>query len=253
MPRRIVVYALLALFAWATPAIAAIATLEEATAERVLGKPDAPVTIVEYASLGCSHCADFHRDTLPQIKAAYIDTGRVRLVFADFPLGGPAVAASMVARCAPQNAYFGLLDMFFREQARWAGAREPLKEIARIGRFAGLSDKDVDACIGLDPLLAAIRDRAEDASRRHGIDSTPTFVIEGTLIKGAQPFEAFRAVIDAALAKRGLVVTATKQDTPAPATKQVEPTTPAQQADKSSPGGFSQFVKRLRDWIARVF
>ena len=205
MPRRIVFYALLAIlapFAWATPAEAAIASVEDAIAERALGKPDAPVTIVEYASLGCSHCADFHRDTLPRIKAAYIDTGKVRFVFSDFPLGAPAVAAAMVARCAPRDAYFGLIDMFFREQARWAGSREPQKEIARIGRFAGLSDKDVDACIALDPLLAAIRDRAEDASRRHNINSTPSFVIDGTLITGAQPFEAFRAAIDAALAKK---------------------------------------------------
>ena len=205
MTRRIVFYALfalLALFAWAPPARAAVASVEDALAERALGAPDAPVTILEYASLGCSHCADFHRDTLPKIKAAYIDTGKVRFVFTDFPLGAPAVAASMVARCAPKDAYFGLIDMFFRDQARWAGARDPLKEIARIGRFAGLSDKDVETCVGLDPLLVGIRERAEDASRRYNINSTPSFVIEGTVIAGAQPFENFRAAIDAALAKK---------------------------------------------------
>ncbi len=202
MPRSLVVYAFLALFAWVNPAMAAMASVEDSVAERALGNPDAPVTIVEYASLGCSHCADFHRDTLPQIKAAYIDTGKVRFIFIDFPLGAPAVAAAMVARCAPRDAYFGLLDVFFRDQARWAGARDPLKEIARIGRFAGLSEQDAGACVESQPLLARIRDGAEDASRRYGIDSTPSFVIDGTLIKGAQPFEAFRAAIDAALAKK---------------------------------------------------
>lgn len=202
MPRNLVVYAFLALFAWVNPAMAAVASIEDSVAERVLGKPDAPVTILEYSSLGCPHCADFHRDTLPRIKAAYIDTGKVRFVFIDFPLGAPAVAAAMVARCAPKDAYFGLIDVFFRDQERWAGAPDPLKEIARIGRFAGLSEKDADACVKSQPLLAHIRDGAEDASRRYNINSTPSFVIDGTMIAGARPFEAFRDAIDAALAKK---------------------------------------------------
>jgi len=199
---RIVVFGLFALLAGVFPARAAVAPIEDATAERALGQADAPVTIIEYASLGCSHCADFHRQTRPKIKAAYIDTGKVRLVFVDFPLGAPAVAAAMVARCAPKSAYFGLIDVFFRDQERWAASRDPMKEIANIGRFAGLSDKDVDACLQSEPVLTHIRTGVENATRRFGVDSTPSFVIEGTLMKGAQPFEAFRDAIEAALAKK---------------------------------------------------
>ena len=202
MTRKIVFYGILAFLAWAGPAAAGIASLEDALAERVLGRPDAPVTIVEHSSLGCPHCASFHKDTLPRIKTEYLDTGRARLVFSDFPLGGPALAAAMIARCAPKESFFGLIELFFREQERWSRAREPIKEIERIARFGGMTERDVKACLEFQPLLAGLRERAENASRRHGINSTPTFLVEGTLIVGAQPYEAFRDAIEAALKKK---------------------------------------------------
>ena len=202
MSQKIVVYALLAVLAWASPAWAAIASLKDALAERVIGRADAPVTIVEHASLGCSHCASFHKDVLPRIKTEYLDTGKARLVFSDFPLGGPALAATMVARCAPKESFFGLIELFFREQERWSRSRDPIKEIERIARFGGLSEQDVQACLDFQPLLAGVRERAESASRQHGVNSTPTFLIEGTSIVGAQPFEAFRDAIEAALRKK---------------------------------------------------
>ncbi|OHC82604.1 MAG: hypothetical protein A3G73_07325 [Rhodospirillales bacterium RIFCSPLOWO2_12_FULL_67_15] len=197
-----VVYAILAFLAWAGPAAAGIASLQDALAERAMGRQDAPVTIVEHSSLGCPHCASFHADTLPRIKAEYLDTGKARLVFSDFPLGGPALAAAMVARCAPKESFFGLIELFFREQERWSRSREPIKEIERIARFGGLSEKDVQACLDFQPLLAGLRERAENASRLHGVNSTPTFQIEGGLVIGAQPFEAFRDAIEAALRKK---------------------------------------------------
>ncbi|MEK7246209.1 MAG: DsbA family protein [Pseudomonadota bacterium] len=202
MARKIVFYALLAVLAWTGPAAADIATLQDALAERVLGRQDAPVTIVEHSSLGCPHCASFHKDTLPRIKAEYLDTGKARLVFSDFPLGGPALAAAMVARCAPKESFFGLIELFFREQERWLRSRDPIKEIERIARFGGLSEKDVQACLDFQPLLAGVRERAENASRQHGVNSTPTFLIDGALVVGAQPYETFRDVIEAALGKK---------------------------------------------------
>ncbi len=202
MSRKLVFCWFLAVLAWVAPALGANAPMEEALAERSIGRADAPVTIIEYASLGCSHCASFHKDTLPRLKTAYLDTGKARLVFTDFPLGGPALAASMVARCAPKNSYFGLIDLFFREQERWSRARDPIKEIERIARFGGLSEQDVQACIVTQPLLTGLRERAELASRLHGVNSTPSFVIEGALIVGAQPFETFRDAIEAALKKK---------------------------------------------------
>jgi protein-disulfide isomerase len=197
-----VFYWILAVLVWASPALAAIASLEDALAERILGRADAPVTIIEHSSLGCPHCADFHKDTLPRLKTAYLDTGKARLVFSDFPLGGPATAAAMVARCAPKNSFFGLIETFFREQERWARSRDPIKEIERLARFGGLSEQDVQACLDFQPLLLGMRERAEAASRRYGVNSTPTFVVDGTVIVGAQPFEVFRGAIEAALKKK---------------------------------------------------
>lgn len=201
MSRVLVVFAILLGLA-APPAAAAIAPLAEAAAERVLGRPEAPVTIVEHSSLGCPHCASFHRETLPKIKEKYIDTGKVKLVFADFPLGGLALAASMVSRCAPKDGFFGMIELFFREQERWSRAREPMKEIERIARFGGLSEKDVKACLDTQPLLAAIRERAERATREMKVESTPTFFVDGQRIEGAQPYAEFEKAIEAALRKK---------------------------------------------------
>jgi protein-disulfide isomerase len=200
--RKLVFFWLLTFLAWANPAQAAISSLEDALAERIMGRADAPVTIIEHSSLGCPHCANFHKDTLPRIKTAYLDTGKARLVFSDFPLGGPATAAAMVARCAPRNSFFGLIETFFREQERWMKSRDPIKEIERLARFAGLSEQDVQACLDFQPLLLGMRERAEAASRQYGVNSTPTFVVDGTVIVGAQPFEAFRDAIEAALRKK---------------------------------------------------
>ena len=186
----------------ASPVGSAITPLAEAMADRALGDEKAPVTMIEYASLGCSHCAAFHRETLPNIKKTYIDTGKVRLIFRDFPLGGAAMAASMLARCAPANQYFGLLEVLFREQGRWAASQKPVEELERIGRMAGLSKDDVQACLNNQPLLTALRSAAEEGKHKHGLESTPSFVIDGKTYAGALPYEEFQKVLDAALKKK---------------------------------------------------
>ena len=103
---------------------------EEALKERVLGQANAPVTIIEYSSLSCPHCAQFHNNVLPKLKKNYIDTGKVKLVYRDFPLGGPAYIAAMMARCAKPDRYFQFLDVLFRDQANWARSHR------RLGRLA---------------------------------------------------------------------------------------------------------------------
>jgi protein-disulfide isomerase len=195
-------FALVLILAGPEPARAGIASFEEAIAERVLGRADAPVTILEHSSLACPHCATFHRDTLPRLTKEYIDTGKVRLVFVDFPLGGPALAASMIARCAPKDTYFGMIEVLFRDQERWSRGKDPLKELERIARLGGLSEKDVQACLDNQALLTAIRQRAATASEQFGINSTPTFLIEGAKIEGAMAFEDFQKVIENALRKK---------------------------------------------------
>lgn len=187
--------------AWSGVAQAGIVSLEDAMKPAVMGKADAPVTIIEYASLGCPHCAHFHQETLPQVKRDYIDTGKVKLVFTDFPFGTPALAASMIARCAGPSRYLGFIDIFFRAQAQWGRADNPLDALKKVARFGGLSGEDVDACIKQQPLIDFIQNTARKASTEHGIDSTPSFLINGRKVSGAMPYAEFRVIIDEALKK----------------------------------------------------
>jgi len=182
-------------------AVAGIVPVNEAIKEMALGSKEAPVTIQEFSSLGCPHCANFHRNTLPQIKKEYIDTGKVRLIFTDFPLGTPALAASMVARCAGPKKFFGFIEIIFSSQSQWARSNDPLKALSKVARFGGMSIADVDACLKYQGLLTHIRQNAQVAMDKHKVNSTPTFVINGELFSGAQSFESFKKVIDKALAK----------------------------------------------------
>jgi protein-disulfide isomerase len=184
-----------------SPAAAGIVSVEEAMSEMVLGKPDAPVTMIEYSSLGCPHCADFHRDTLPRIKTEYVDTGKVRLIYRDFPLGTPALAASMIARCAGPEKYFGFIDIIYRSQAQWSRSNNPLDALSQVARFGGMSKADVGACLKTQTLLDHIRRVATLAQETQKVVSTPTFIIGDQTITGAQPFENFKKAIDKALNK----------------------------------------------------
>ncbi len=183
------------------PARAAIVSIEEARSEMTLGKADAPVTMVEYSSLGCPHCAAFHRDTLPQVMKDYIDTGKVRLIYRDYPLGTAALAASMIARCAGPKKFFGFVEILFRSQPQWSRSNNPMLALTKVARFGGLSETDVQACLKRQPLLDYIRKGKDHAYKNLGIDSTPTFIIGDVTIEGAQPFEAFKKVLDKALSK----------------------------------------------------
>lgn len=183
------------------PAVAGIVTIEDAMSEMALGSADAPVTMIEYSSLGCPHCAAFHRDTLPRIKKEYIDTGKLRLVYQDFPLGTPALAASMIARCSGPRKFFGFIEILFRSQAQWSRSKKPLEALTQVSRFAGMTEADVEACLKYQPLLESIRKGAEMAQKNHQINSTPTFLIGGEMISGAQPFETFKKAIDKAFKK----------------------------------------------------
>ncbi len=167
--------------------------------DRVMGDADAPVTIEEFSSLTCSHCAAFHRDTLPKIKTAYIDTGKVKLIYRDYPLGALAMAAAMLARCGTPERYFGFLEVLFRGQQSWATSKDPRQELGRVARFAGIGKVEFDACLENEALLKGIQGRAAEAQTRFGIESTPTFLIDGVKVAGALPFEDFQTVIEEAL------------------------------------------------------
>ena len=203
MFRFLLSLALIVLLAAVTPltVVAAIASMEEAMAEMSLGKDNAPVTMVEYSSLGCPHCAAFHFETLPKIKTDYIDTGKLRLVYRDFPLGTPSLSAAMVARCAGRDRYFGFVELLFRSQSQWSQSNNPLEAIARVVRFGGMSEADINDCLKYQPLLESIRKGAETANEKLKINSTPSFIIGSEVISGALPYEHFKKAIDKALKK----------------------------------------------------
>lgn len=168
--------------------------------DQVLGKPDAPVTIVEYASLTCPHCAEFAETTLPQVKKDWIDTGKARLIYRDFPTAPAAMAvgAAVIDHCSGPARYFGVLDLLFRQQEKWVTAQDPLAEIKRIVRLAGMSGEDVDACLKRQDLANGIQARAQEAANSFGIDSTPSFLINGKLQVGAMSYDDMNAALNAA-------------------------------------------------------
>ncbi len=170
--------------------------LETALAERVMGDSEAPVTIIEYASLTCPHCASFHNGALKDLKARYIDTGKVKLIYRDFPLDQRALMASMLARCAVEDRYFGFIDVLYRAQDNWSRARDVNKALAQIGRLGGLSADDLDACLKNEALADGILRMRQQGTQEHNVQSTPSFVINGETHPGNMPIEEFAKIID---------------------------------------------------------
>jgi protein-disulfide isomerase len=181
---------------------AGAASLAEILPEKALGSADAPVTLYEHSSLTCSHCAAFHRETYPRLKKEYIDTGKLRLVYRDYPLGQLALVAAMLPHCAGPERYFGFLQVLYRGQDQWSRSDNPLRELETVARLAGMSKAEFDACLSDKELYRAIRERAQDDQTVYGIQGTPTFRIEGKQLSGARPFEDFQEIIEAALAAK---------------------------------------------------
>lgn len=174
---------------------------EELLGEMSLGSPDAPVTIVEHSSFTCDHCGYFYRNTLPKIKEAYIVTGKARFVFRDFPLDRMALAVAMLPHCAGPNRYFDFVEILFRGQESWLSTQNQIKALGQRARLGGMSNDDFEACLNRQDLAKAILDRREADAGRLGIESTPTFFVNGEKIVGARSFEEFARVIDQALEK----------------------------------------------------
>ena len=166
----------------------------------VMGKPDAPVTIVEYASMTCPHCAQFHTAVLPQLKAKYIDNGEVRLILREFPLDGIAVAAFMLARCAGPDRYYPIVAALFETQGTWAvPGTEGKDKLLLIARQAGFSKEKFDQCLADKNLFNKIVAVRQQANEKFHVDSTPSFFVNGKRMKGDHQLKDF----DAALAEAG--------------------------------------------------
>jgi protein-disulfide isomerase len=161
--------------------------------DMALGPADAPVTIVEFASMTCPHCAAFTENVFPKIKAAYIDTNKIRFVFREFPLDIKAAAGSMLARCIAKDdagKYFAAIDLLFRQQNEWV-LKNTADTLSRIGRQAGLSQTQVEDCLKDQALLDKIAADQKYAADVLKVNSTPTFFINGEMLKGETSFEEF--------------------------------------------------------------
>ncbi len=164
--------------------------------ERSLGDPDAPVTIIEYSSLSCPHCAQFHKDVLPGLKERYIDTGKVRMVFRDFPLNESAVDAAVIAHCAGADRYVGFLDVLFQTQESWSHADDPRSSLKQLGKLGGLTDEQMDACLADEEMVNGVLQSRLDGTNEHKVQSTPTFVIGGETYPGSRAVDDFAKIID---------------------------------------------------------
>src|SRR5271165_5814043 len=148
-----------------------------------LGSANAPVTIIEYASMTCPHCAHFHETTFPELKKKYIDTGKVRFIFREFPLDQLAAAGAMLARCAGKDKYFPLIETLFAQQKDWV-VQKPLEPMLNIARQAGFTQQSFDECLANQEMLTGIEEGRTRASTKFGVNSTPTFFINGKIIRG---------------------------------------------------------------------
>ena len=196
MATLIVATALLHTTLTANTSDAGIADLADSIKEMTIGEKDAPLTIVEYASLGCSHCAKFHQEIYPALKKDYIDTGKVKLIFRDFPLGTPALAATMIARCSGPERYFGFVEMFFRSQTEWSRAENPLEALSKVARLGGMPPIDVQACMRNQKLLEYIQLQKKHAYEEDGINATPYFVIGTEKLSGGLPYNQMKVIIE---------------------------------------------------------
>jgi protein-disulfide isomerase len=186
--------------AGATPGFAQSAP-EPSPGDRILGKPDAPITIFEYASFTCPHCADFEANVLPKIKAAWIDTGKARLIFRDFPLDQAAVRAAILARCAPADQFYAFVDVLFRGQTNWAVGGKVDDALAKIAKVSGMSDEQFAACMKDEAAQKRVLDSRLQGEQQYKVESTPTFFINGIRVVGAQPYPEFEKVLNQAASK----------------------------------------------------
>lgn len=172
---------------------------EQPLPDMVMGDAAAPVTIVEYASMTCPHCASFHTGILPGLKEKYIATGKVKLILREFPFDPRAAAAFMLARCAPAEQYYPMIDVLFQQQRVWATAEDAKAPLLQIAKLAGFTQESFEACLKNQELLDKVRAQFDKAAKDYGVESTPTFFINGVKQVGAPSLEEMSKLIDAHL------------------------------------------------------
>jgi len=178
-----------------------LSTLMEpgALGDKFIGKEDAPVTIIEYASMTCPHCAKFHEDILPDLQEKFIDTGKARLIFREFPFDPRATAAFMLARCAPKDMYFPMIDVLFKQQSKWARVKDPVPPLQNIAKLAGFTQESFETCLKNQQVLDSVMAVQKKAAKDYGVNATPTFFINGEKFEGDYTLEAMSEAIEAAM------------------------------------------------------
>lgn len=175
--------------------------------EMALGEKGAPVTIVEYMSTTCSHCASFHNNTFEAIKTKYVDSGKVRFILREFPFDPRAAAAFMLARCQPQDPakpteaaqYFPMISMLMKQQETWAGAQDGREALLQMSKLAGFTQESFQACLTNQKLLDDVNAVRERGAKEFGIAATPTFLINGKRYSGDMSVDTMSALIDSML------------------------------------------------------
>ena len=183
--------------------ISANTVLEVTEDDFVVGDKNAPVTIIEYASLSCSHCANFHNNTLDDLIKEYVDTGKARIVFRDFPFNYPALLGSMVLRCIPEDVRYDYMNALFQLQPKWV-VRENAKstqELYKIMQSGGMTKEEFETCTNNVELENTILQALIAAQNEFNIQSTPSFLINGNLVEGNKSIKEFRQIIDKILSE----------------------------------------------------
>jgi protein-disulfide isomerase len=205
MPKILSTAFVLLFVATALPVAAADKTPVVTPQDHILGEAAAPVTIIEYASLTCPHCAAFEKDTLPSVKKNWIDSGKAKLVFRDFPLDRYALTGSLIAQCAPPDRYFAFIESFFDGQDSWVRAGDPVIALKGIARIGGMNEAAVDKCLADEKQQKTIIGTEMQAKNDYGVDSTPTFFIIGAnganKVVGEESYDDFSKALTAALPK----------------------------------------------------
>ena len=168
--------------------------------DMVLGEDDAPIEIIEYASFTCPHCANFHKDVYPDLKANYVDTGKARFVYREVYFDKYGLWAGMLARCAGPERYFGIVDLLFERQKDWVQRNDTdtVQGLYRIGRMAGMDDATMDACLKDNDQAKALVADFQAKAGADGVSSTPSFVVDGEM-QSNMSYADFEALLDAKL------------------------------------------------------
>lgn len=163
--------------------------------DKVLGDPNAPVEIIEYASMTCPHCASFHETTFKELKAEYIDTGKAKFVLREFPFDPLAAGVFMLARCSDDR-YYDVVDLFFERQSEWAVREGALSKIRNLALQAGFTNETFESCLRDQQLLDGINAVKNQGIEEFGVRATPTIIIDGETMDGPRTMRTFRDIIE---------------------------------------------------------